>query len=35
MPGKASRVVWNAADRLIAMIAFHLSTGNSSTGATY
>src|SRR6266850_4917 len=34
MPGNASRVVWKAALRLIARIAFHLSTGNSSTGAT-
>ena len=34
MPGTASRVVWNAADRLIAMIASHLSGGKLSTGET-
>src|SRR2546425_12023433 len=32
--GSARRTVWNDAVRLIAMIAFHLSTGNSSMGAT-
>jgi hypothetical protein len=32
--GSASRTVWNEALRLSARIAFHLSTGNSSTGAT-
>ncbi len=34
MPGTAARMVWNAADRLIAMIASHFSGGNSSIGAT-
>ena len=34
MPGTASRAVWNAALRLIARMASHLATGNSSTGAT-
>ena len=28
MPGTAARIVWKAEDRLIPMIAFHLSTGN-------
>ena len=32
--GIASRVVWKAELRLIAMIASHFSTGKSSTGAT-
>ena len=32
--GSASRMVWNAAVRLSAMIRSHLSTGNSSIGAT-
>ncbi len=32
--GSASRIVWNDAVRLSAMIAFHLATGNSSIGAT-
>ncbi len=32
--GSAARMAWNADDRLMAMIAFHLSIGNSSTGAT-
>ncbi len=34
MCGSASRVVWKAAVRLMARMAFHFSTGNSSTGAT-
>src|SRR5881394_3980329 len=32
--GSAARVAWKAEERLMAMIASHLSTGNSSTGAT-
>ena len=32
--GSASRVVWNAAVRLMAMIASHLSGGKLSTGET-
>lgn len=32
MPGTAAWMAWNAADRLIAMIASHLSGGNSSMG---
>ena len=32
--GSAARIAWKADDRLMAMIAFHLSMGNSSTGAT-
>ena len=35
MPGIAARMVWNAADRLMAMIAFHFSIGKSSIGETY
>ena len=34
MPGRARRVVWNAEDRLMAMMASQRSTGNCSTGAT-
>ena len=34
MPGSASRIVWNDADRLSAMIWFHFATGKSSIGAT-
>src|SRR5215470_11449099 len=34
MPGTAARMAWKAADRLIAMMASHLSIGNSSIGAT-
>ena len=34
MPAKTARVAWNAADRLIAMIASHFSGGNDSIGAT-
>src|SRR5215470_248740 len=34
MPGTAARVAWNADDRLMAMIWFHFSMGNSSTGDT-
>ena len=34
MPGTAARMVWNADDRLIAMIWSHFSIGNSSIGAT-
>src|SRR3954470_9567118 len=34
MAGTASRVVWNAEERLIAMIASHFSAGKSSTGET-
>src|SRR3954449_2974664 len=34
MPGIAARMAWNAAVRLMAMIASHLSIGNSSIGAT-
>ena len=34
MPGIAARTVWNADDRLMAMMASHFSIGNSSTGAT-
>src|ERR1700756_5805298 len=34
MPGTAARIAWNEAERLIAMIWFHLSIGNSSIGAT-
>lgn len=34
MWGRARRVVWKAADRFSAMMRFHLSTGNSSMGAT-
>ena len=30
MPGMAARMVWNADDRLIAMIASHFSIGKSS-----
>ena len=32
--GSAARVVWNADERLTARIAYHRSSGNSSTGAT-
>ena len=35
MPGTAARMVWKAADRLMAMMAFHFSIGKSSIGATY
>ena len=34
IPGRAAAVVWKAEVRLIARIAFHFSTGNSSMGAT-
>jgi hypothetical protein len=34
IPGTAARIAWNAEDRLIAMIASHFSSGNSSIGAT-
>ena len=34
MCGSAARMAWKAAERLIAITASHLSTGNSSTGAT-
>src|SRR5262249_52147601 len=34
MRGRASRVVWNADERLIARIASHLAVGNSAIGAT-
>src|SRR5271154_5257290 len=34
MPGTAARIAWNAAERLIAMMASHFSIGNSSIGAT-
>ena len=34
MPGTAALIVWKDDVRLIAMILSHLSTGNSSTGAT-
>ena len=34
MPGTAARIVWNADERLIAMIWSHFSIGNSSIGAT-
>ena len=34
MCGRAARMAWNAADRLIAITASHFSSGNSSTGAT-
>src|SRR5579863_8594926 len=34
MAGTAARIAWNAADRLIAMIASHFSTGKSSIGET-
>ena len=34
MPGSAARVEWKADDRLMAMIASHFATGNSSIGAT-
>src|SRR3974390_3524321 len=34
MPGTAARMAWKADDRLMAMIAFHLSIGNSSIGET-
>jgi hypothetical protein len=34
MPGTVARIAWKAEDRLIAMIALHLSTGNSSIGET-
>jgi len=33
MGGSAARIAWNAADRLIAIIASHRSGGNSCTGA--
>ena len=35
IPGRASLVVWNAADRLTAMIWSHLSVGKLSIGSTY
>ena len=34
IPGRASLVVWNAADRLTAMIWSHLSVGKLSIGST-
>jgi hypothetical protein len=34
MPGTAARMPWNAADRLMAMIASHFSIGKSSIGET-
>src|SRR5262249_36676795 len=34
MPGTTARMAWNAADRLIAMIASHFSTGNVSIAST-
>ena len=34
MPGTAARMVWKAAERLIAMIASHFSGGKSSIGET-
>jgi hypothetical protein len=34
MPGTAARMAWNAAVRLMAMIASHFSGGNSSIGET-
>src|SRR5215831_5739436 len=34
MPGTAARTVWNADDRLMAMIWFHFSIGKSSIGST-
>src|SRR5271169_6851196 len=34
MPATAARMAWKAADRLIAIIWFHFSIGNSSTGDT-
>ena len=34
MPGIAARIAWKAAERLIAMIWSHFSTGNSSIGET-
>ena len=34
MPGIATRVVWNAAERLVAITASHFSIGKSSTLAT-
>ena len=34
MPGSACRMVWKFETRLMAMIASHLSGGNSSIGAT-
>ena len=34
MPGTAALMAWKAADRLIAMLASHLSSGKLSTGAT-
>ena len=35
IPGTAARMAWKAADRLMAMIWSHFSTGNSSIGETY
>src|SRR5580658_8196997 len=35
MPGTAARMVWKADERLMAIIWFHFSIGNSSIGATY
>ena len=34
IPGKLKRVLWNTADRLMAMIASQRSAGNASTAAT-
>src|SRR5215510_8754157 len=34
MAGTARRIAWNAPDRLMARMASHFSTGNSSIGAT-
>src|ERR1700753_1778300 len=34
MPGMAARIAWKAAERLMAMIWSHFSTGNSSIGET-
>ena len=34
IPGRTSLVAWKAEERLIAMIASHFSSGNSSIGAT-
>jgi hypothetical protein len=34
MPGTAARMAWKAADRLMAMIKSHFSSGNCSIGAT-
>src|SRR6266404_9676540 len=34
MPGTTARMLWNADERLMAIIWSHFSTGNSSIGAT-